>query len=138
MPRNLYEFLPEALIRAQTPETSASADGDRADGDEQAGADPRACRGRRGHSALNEARGGACLRIDRASRWCSTHYLGEFLIERLRGAGGVSTSEIVDPLIGALRSNRSWDECLAVSEALPEASTLAPAILDDCFPRTTQ
>ena len=130
LPRNLYEFLAEDLIRATTPETqraltvlALTGTNERALFRELVGADAEA--------ALSEAETRGLLTCENASRIVLHPLLGEFLIERLLESEPTSMDAVTHPLINTLKSSRRWDECMFVAEAIPETSRFAAAILED-------
>ena len=129
LPRNLYEFLAEDLIRATTPETqhaltvvALTGTSERTLARELVGEDA--------DTALGEAEKRGLLTFESASRIVLHPLLREFLIEKLREGDRAANTELIVPLLGDLMESSRWDECLAVAEALPEACSLAPAILE--------
>ena len=132
LPRNLYEFLAEDLIRATTLATqqaltiiALTGTNERALARELVGADADA--------ALSEAERRGLLTSESASRIVLHPLLGEFLIERLVDAGESAIEGIVNPLVKTLMTSSQWDECLAVAEAVPEWSGFASIVLEECL-----
>ena len=130
LPRNLYEFLAEDLIKATTPETrhtltvlALTGTNERALIRELVGVDAEV--------ALGEAERRGLLTFESAARVTLHPLLAEFLIARLVEFDQSATTDIVDSLIGVLRDRHRWDECLAVAEAVPCASGSAASVIED-------
>jgi ATP/maltotriose-dependent transcriptional regulator MalT len=133
LPRNLYEFLAEDLIRATTPETqqaltivALTGTSERALAHDLVGEDADA--------ALGEAEKRGLLTSECASRIVLHPLLGEFLIEKLRDAGENAIAKVIGPLVKTLMTSSRWDECLSVAEAVPQSSDFASAVLEECLP----
>ena len=129
LPHSLYEFLAADLLQTTTPETqraltvlALAGTSERALARELVGGDA--------DLALDEAEKRGLLTFEGPVRIVLHPLLGEFLIERLRENGDQAISELVDPLVEALKSRSRWDECLSVAEALPETSAFAPEIIE--------
>ena len=132
LPRNLYEFLADDLIRTTTPETQQALTVIALTGTNDRGL-ARTLVGDDADAALSEAERRGLLTAEGASRIVLHPLLGEFLIGRFRDAGEDVIEEIVNPLVKTLMKSSRWDECLAAAEAVPEWSGFATAILDECL-----
>lgn len=130
LPRRLYEFLADDLVRGTTAETQRALTVLALTGTNNL-ALAREVVGEHTDVALSEAEKRGLVTFDGPGRLALHPLLGEFLIERLRAEGRAATTEVVSPLMRSLVAGRRWDECLAVAEACPEACTSAPAILED-------
>ncbi len=132
LPRNLYEFLAEDLVRATTPETQQALTIIALTGTNEQGLARRLV-GACADAALSEAERRGLLTFESASRIVLHPLLGEFLIERFRDDDEKTAQEIVRPLAKTLMASSRWDECLAVAEAVPETSGFAVEVLEECL-----
>jgi LuxR family maltose regulon positive regulatory protein len=132
LPRNLYEFLAEDLIRATPRETQQALTIIALTGTNERGL-ARELVGADADAALNEAEKRGLLTSESASRIVLHPLLGEFLIEMLVDAGEDAIERIVNPLVKMLMTSSKWDDCLAVAEAVPESSGFASEILKECL-----
>jgi len=129
LPHDLYEFLAADLVQATSPETqraltvlALAGTNNRALARELVGGDADV--------ALDEAERRGLLTFEDPARIVLHPLLSEFLIERLRESGPEAVSQLVEPLVVALKNQARWDECLAVAEALSETAAFAPEILE--------
>ena len=129
LPRNLYEFLAEDLIQATTREAQQALTVVALTGTTERKL-ARELVGEDADTALGEAEKRGLLTFESVSRIMIHPLLREYLIEKLQETDRETTTELVVSILGNLMESSRWDECLAVAEALPEASSFAPAILE--------